>query len=76
MPVGTLKVWNDIGFGFIADDSTYGEGDMYVHAKQFRKAGIEDPAVGDVLEYAVGLWNGRKEAVSIARIARGGECVA
>jgi cold shock CspA family protein len=73
MPVGRLKMWNsERGFGFVTDDSSGGV-DMFVHVRQMEKAGIYDPRVGDALEYAVGVFNGKDEAVSIARIERVGE---
>lgn len=72
MPVGKLRKWDwERGFGFITNDMEGGE--MFVHVKQFEKSGIRDPQLGDAYEYAVGVFNGRDEAVSIARIARVGE---
>lgn len=72
MPTGKLRKWNyDRGFGFIIDEIEGNE--IFVHGRQMDKAGINDPHVGDVLQYAIGVFNGRDEAVSIARISRVGE---
>jgi cold shock CspA family protein len=69
MPVGKLRKYDwDRGFGFISNDLDGGE--IFVHVKQFDRSGIHDPQLGDVFEYAVGVFNGRDEAVSIARISR------
>lgn len=72
MPVGKIEKWvSERGFGFVTNDLD--GGNMFVHAKQLEKAGIYDARVGDVLEYAIGVHNGREEAVSVARIAGAGE---
>lgn len=72
MPIGKLRKWNfEKGYGFIAAEIEGGE--IFVHGRQMDKAGILDPQIGDVFQYAVGVFNGRDEAVSIARIARVGE---
>ena len=74
MPIGTLRRWDaERGFGFVTDDSSSGQTDMFIHVRQMHLGGVKDPQLGDVFEYGIGVFNGRNEAVSIARIDRVGE---
>ena len=48
MATGTVKTWNDRGFGFIRPDD--GGDDIFVHARSL-PGGVEELNVGDRLRY-------------------------
>jgi cold shock CspA family protein len=69
MPIGRLFTYNVAkGYGFITNGNN--EKDMFVHANELAKAGIELSAnislLGLMLEYEVGLGkNNKKQALNI-----------
>lgn len=70
MPVGTLVRWtDDRGFGFIRPDDAQSS-DVFVHIRELKRAGVEDPIEGDAYEYAIGQRNGRDIATALYRIHR------
>jgi CspA family cold shock protein len=52
MPTGKIMRWNaDRGFGFIKPEG--GGDDVFVHASEFEKAGLDAPKEGDRISYEV-----------------------
>lgn len=62
---GTLKAWNDKGFGFIAPSK--GGQDIFVHISDYPKQGGQ-PKVGESLTFLVMLnKDGKKKAIFVQR---------
>ena len=63
---GTVKFFaQDKGWGFLARDD--GNGDVFVHANEFRRAEIESPAEGDAFVFDVEDAPKGKRAKNISR---------
>jgi len=63
MPVGRLKAWRN-GYGFLTTDNG---SDMFVHITAFQFAG-EEPEVGAVYSYKVGMFKDKMIATHLKRL--------
>jgi cold shock protein len=66
MSIGKVKLWKTAqGFGFIEKDD--GSGDTFVHARTAQAAGFESLAVGQRIEFNIGInpRNNRDHAVDL-----------
>jgi cold shock CspA family protein len=72
MPYGRLKVWNqDGGWGYIAPgDRAKTGGDVFVHIRQMKAAGIRAAEVGDAFCYEIVVHGGRAAAFNLERVER------
>jgi CspA family cold shock protein len=58
---GKIKTWiSDRGFGFIQPDD--GSHDVFSHIREFEKAGMAEPEVGECVAYEVDMDKSRRPA--------------
>jgi cold shock CspA family protein len=69
--IGTLKIWNPRGFGFLTQDKN-GSADVFVHASQVEASGLQAPlSVGSWFEFDTRSnpnGNGKVEAFNLRRL--------
>ena len=69
MAQGKIKTWiSDRGFGFITPDG--GDADVFVHAKEFERAGLGTPEVGERVSFDVetNIKSGKRAAVKLKAV--------
>jgi cold shock protein len=63
--VGTVKAVNSRGFAFIRPDHNNGGKDIFAHYREFERAGLREPEVGDRFEFTIKMTEKGPQAEDI-----------